>query len=284
MPTASERIAVANRRLARQVRARVLRIVRSAAGTFDALTQDEIDRFVAQVVPAVQGGQVQIASLTTASLAAQLSEIGIDTGRIPLDRAAAVGQRGVDYSWVYARPGIAARTELASGKAKAEALAAALNRAYDIAAADLQLARTHTTRSVMSRYNPDGGFRRVLQGAENCAMCIVASTWSYKSGDLMPLHPGCDCSTAPLPPGIGTGRIIDQDRLDEVRGVIEAEGIRYGDRAALANTTIRVNTPSVDAVTVLEHGELGPILGVSRHRNVDPADLPTWRRRSRREF
>lgn len=267
-----------HQRTSGRVRRAVLRAVENAWERTTTVDDAALAAFVSAVVPIVEAGQRQVAAITAAQLTAQLEAL-LDSGRIappPVGAGVATGHRGVPIREVYARPIVAARTALARGETLDTARRHGATRAYHLASTDLQLARTHTTRAVMTAAPASvPGYRRVLQGPENCALCVVASTQRYRSAQLMPIHPGCDCTVAPLPPGTD-GRVIDPSRLDEVTSLLEQQGVAYGDRRALANTklTVRVNAASPDDVTTVLHGEIGPVLAVRQHRHTGASDLP----------
>ena len=83
-------------------------------------------------------------------------------------------------------------------------------------------------------------------------MCVVASTQRYHRGDLMPMHPGCDCGVQPLPPGLAASQVIDEDLLEQVHQ-ITADRLGVSDRGG--------RTPDYrKLLTVREHGEYGPTL------------------------
>src|SRR3546814_20241866 len=79
---------------------------------------------------------------------------------------------------------------LSAGGSLAEAVRAGGNRLRSIAATNLQLAKTHTA----ARMGRAPFYRRVLTGAENCALCVLASTQRDRLWDLLPLHPGVACN------------------------------------------------------------------------------------------
>jgi hypothetical protein len=103
------------------------------------------------------------------------------------------------------------------------------------------------------------GYRRVLEGAYSCGLCILASTQRYHKQDLMPVHPGCDCSVAPI---IGTqdpGRTINDQMVLDVHAAIQD---RFG-TSEPGGRGIRTADDLVDYRDLLithEHGEIGPVL------------------------
>lgn len=226
-------------------------------------------RFIAQVVPAATGAQQATAALTWAFQARMLAEVTGDP-RPPaaLETAAVTGSalRGVDMATVYRRPFVQIWRRLAEGADLAESVAAGRRRAQSIAATDLQLASTRTSREVMADPRSGRYYRRQLTGAENCGLCVLASTQRYNRGDLLPIHPDCDCVAVPLAPGEAVDRVLDPELLEAAHTAIED---RFGrsDRGGRAPNYRRV-------VLVREHGELGPLLTVKSHSFTSADDLP----------
>lgn len=209
----------------------------------------DLERFVREVVPVVLASRRQVSSLTDAYLALVLSEaLGVKVApRGPVDTDAL---RGVDASEVYARPYVTVRTKLSEGLSYTDAVSAGVARLTDIALADMQLAKTHTA---LQSFDRDGvsGYKRTLTGRANCALCYLASTQFYHRGDLMPIHPGCNCGVDPIATG-------DRTRMDsELNATHEAVEARLGvsDAGGRAPDYRK-------QIIVREHGELGPVLTV----------------------
>jgi hypothetical protein len=216
------------------------------------------DRFVALVVPVVLAGQRQVSALTDAYLAQVLTTT--------LGRPVRPSGPSSDYprptapAEVYARPYVAVRTALSEGTRYPEAVAVGLERLKDITATDIQLAKTHTARSSFTR-NGVQRYQRVLTGSQSCALCYVASTQTYSRADLLPIHPGCDCSVAPV--------IGDFDRDSELAATHEAISERFG--------TSDPSARAIDyrkALIVQEHGDIGPVLTVKGQSFTGPSSLP----------
>ena len=212
----------------------------------------DLDRFIKQVLPAVLAGRRQVSALTDAYLSRVL-------GTQPLGPIDTDLLRGVDPAEVYSRPYVTVRTELSNGKALDAAVAVAAARLTDIALADLQLAKTHTTRAV---YQAAGVKRyvRTLTGRANCALCYLASTQTYSTSDLMPIHPGCDCGTAPVEAGMRA--VMDAN----LRATHEAVEDRLGESDSGGR-----NPDYRKQLIVREHGELGPVLAVRGQHFAGPS-------------
>lgn len=203
---------------------------RFAAGSYhDA----DLERFVAAVVPVALAGRRHISALTDAHLSqvmsAKLGRPVRPSG--PVDTALL---RGVAPDRVYARPFQTLWWKLSTGLPLDAAVSAGQARLTDIVMGDLQLAKTTTAQRSLQA----GQFQRyvrVLGGGNNCEMCTDSAGDIYSTDDLMPCHPGCNCSMEPI----------------------------EGDPPTST-------TP--DGLVVVEHGELGPVLAVAgQHHDGPPA-------------
>jgi hypothetical protein len=108
------------------------------------------------------------------------------------------------------------------------------------------------------------GHERVLTGAHNCALCIIASTQVYHKRELKPIHPGCKCKTRPVM-SFEQPKTLDRDLLDEVHSQIKD---RFGisDRAGREVDYRKI-------MMVREHGEYGPTLTFRQYDFTGPGDL-----------
>ena len=101
-------------------------------------------------------------------------------------------RNGAGRGEVYRRPFVETWTGLAAGELLRTSIERGATRAAVLAETDVQLA------SRQSGFNQRGangnivGYRRVLTGSENCALCAIAATQRYTRGELKPIHPGCD--------------------------------------------------------------------------------------------
>jgi hypothetical protein len=218
-----------------QVRERIVAYALAVWGAASAYRDADVDRIVRQLVPAVQAGQLQLATITDAYIGRMASLSGVPYVS-SVDRSV-VAYRGVAASEVYRRPAVTIYTALANGTAYNAALEEGTNRLLSIVSTDLQQARNRqASRSVQS-----SGFRfyrRVLSGKEDCDKCRIASTNRYRKADLMPIHPGCDCGVEPL---------VEFDPEPD---------------------------PRADTVVTNMHGELGPTLGWAGEHFTSAADIP----------
>lgn len=212
-----------------------------------------VEDMIEAITPRVTAGQLRIADLTRAYLAQCARELGWKVVLPSIDQDEIRGARGVDPRVVYRRPAVDVYTALAAGKPLPQAAAEGRLRLTQLIGGDMQLAKVHASRQSMRGYPAEGQFyRRVLTGRENCALCVVASTQRYYRGDLLPIHPGCDCDVQPLPPGLAVNQVIDEDLLEQVHQ-ITADRLGVSDRGG--------RTPDYrKLLTVSEHGEYGPTL------------------------
>ena len=194
----------------------------------------DVDRIVAQIVPAVQAGQLQLATLTDAYIGQVAKRAGVVW--VPsLDRTV-TAYRGVDAGIVYRRPAVALYTALAAGEGFSRAVDVGQSRLLSIVSTDLQQARNRQA-SQSVRGSGFSSYRRVLTGKEDCDLCQLASTNVYSKADLMPIHPGCDCGVEP---------VVEFDAKPD---------------------------PAAETVVVNMHGELGPTLGWAGEHFTGPSDL-----------
>lgn len=250
------------------LRRRVSDFVRRVWSSLDSYRDGDIARFQNAVIPVVTAGQRQMSSLTDAYLA-QMASVMLGTSERPLGFKASEidpgSLRGVEPAEVYRRPGVTVWWSLAEGKPLSEAVEAGLRRALSLADTDLQLAKTHSARRRLSKDERVVGYRRTLTGLENCGLCVLASTQRYHKGELMPIHPGCDCGVAPIYGVNDPGQVLDADAVDRAHDAI-AE--RFGKSFA--------NGREIDyrkVILVREHGEIGPVLTVKGQNFTSESDI-----------
>lgn len=248
------------------VRQKVLTAVQALWQASPAFRDADVERLINRIVPLVQAGQVQVAQLTSVYLAheaALLRDVGFAPAAV--DKSALQDVRGVAMAEVYARPAVSLYTALSDGKSFLEAKQAGLLRLMSLATTDMQLAKT-TQANVSLKKSGAKYFQRSLSGSENCAICVVAAHQRYRTGELMPIHPGCDCGVRELPGSKDPGQTIDQDSLDLMHAQIESQfGISDRGGRAIDYSQIMV---------VQQHGELGPVLTWRGQNFTGPDDLP----------
>lgn len=237
----------------RQVRAQVEAFATALWGGLPGYRDEDIDRMVAAIVPVSLGAQQRVVALTDSYLSAIAVAAGFPQppGGTPADEVTGTALRGVEPAEVYYRAGVTVWTALSQGASLADAVEQGRNRLLSLLTTDLQLARTRAAHSSMARDRNVVGYRRILTGGENCGLCTLASTQRYHKGDLMPIHPGCDCAVAPIRGDVDPGQVIDPDRLEALHEAA-AEQLGVSDRGGRA--------PDYRDIVVREHGEYGPTL------------------------
>lgn len=159
------------------------------------------------------------------------------------------------------------RTKLAEGQSLQAALSAGASRAVSLATTDLQLAHTHQARASMSG-GGGSGFKRTLSGKEDCALCMIASTQRYHVGDLLPIHPGCDCGVEPIGPGEPAGQVIDPDLLEKTHNWVGEQTGRAD--AGGRDAGLGTGRDYTKLLATREHGEYGPTLTWGRQHFDGP--------------
>jgi hypothetical protein len=169
---------------------------------------------------------------------------------------------------VYRRPATAVYSALSEGVPYDEAVRRGATRAEQLVVTDMQLAETHSAREVLTKQKKLGvvGYRRVLTGSESCAMCIVASTQRYRVGNLMPIHPACDCKVRTIYGKRDPGRALGGDILEQLHGSVS------GCLGAASRDAKTVEDYRKILVTH-EHGEIGPVLSIRGHNFTGPDDV-----------
>lgn len=232
----------------------------------------DAQRFVAAAVPMVEGAQTALATLTSNYVASVASEaLRRPVAPPPIPQVARARLRLVDPAEVYQRPFVEAYTALKDGQQLDQALNGARLRLGEVAEGDMQLAYAHSSRAAMDGL-PEGqrptGWRRVLVGPENCAMCVLASTQRYHRKDLNPIHPRCDCTVEPIYGPLGLDRVIEPQLLEQVHAAVkDLTGVT--DRGGRA-----VDYRHIMTQIVHHHGELGQMLARPGDRFTGPRSIP----------
>lgn len=265
------RALLAHQQLLAGVRGQVVRFVEASWRALPDYRDEAIARFVGQVVPVVLGGQQRIAQLTVANLqvlerllAGEGRRQVFDTRQITVEAL-----RGVPADEVYRRAGVSVWSALADDADLSTAIDRGRRRAVSIATTDLQLAQTHSAQQVIESSDRIVGYRRVLTGAEDCALCAIASTQRYRKAELMPVHPGCDCTVAPIIGDTDPGQVINAELLERTHADIAA---RFGEFEAGAREIPNTQVLYRD-VMVRRHGEIGPVLTIRGHEFTGPDDI-----------
>lgn len=254
MPPSQAEILAAYQQVSGGVRSRLVQYADLLWGGMGSWRDADVDRFVEEIVPKIQAGRLQMAQLTDA----YLSQItGATAGIIDTSNL-----RGVDASDLYRRPATELYTNLSQGKSFDDSMKAAIVRLGSLVATDMQLAKTHQAQRSLK--NSDrAAYRRVPRGEKTCALCLIASTQRYWKGDLLPLHPGCDCDISPLPAGDHSAQVLNQVELERVHAEVET----------LTGDSNRMAQGYRGLIEVREHGELGPVLTFRDQHFTGPDDV-----------
>jgi hypothetical protein len=198
----------------------------------------------------------------------------------PSDLIDQVLRNGPSAQEVYRRPFVEVYTALAGEQLLRTAVERGAARASSIAETDIQLASRQAGLKQRQSNANIVGYRRVLTGSENCALCAIASTQRYRRDNLKPIHPGCDCGEEPIYGDFDPGQVIDQGSLDSIHqalqqqlGVTDYQArdaqigklVQYEDSQRLADFT--------EIVVTREHGEYGPTLTWRDQKFTGPKDI-----------
>jgi len=182
----------------------------------------------------------------------------------PEDFETSVLRNGAAFEEVYQRPFSEMRTALAQGRSFDDALELGGRRASSLAQTEVQLSRRQASLFARNANDNIVGYLRILSGSENCALCYVASTQRYNRGDLLPIHPGCDCGEMPIYGNSDPGQVIDDYNLEKAHQAVD-------DRFGISDRSAR----EIDyrQIMVHEHGEMGPILSIRGQKFTGPNNL-----------
>lgn len=241
-----------------------------ASDTFKNLgswRDEDVQRFIDEIATPLAGIKANQAEATIAyhrafALANGKSFKPLDVAGFNLSTQAL--RNGVNIEDVYRRPFVQMRMAIAKGKSVTDAIDTGSLTARNLARTEVQLTKRQV--SLFARRANDNivGYLRTLTGRENCGLCYVASTQRYRKGNLMPIHPGCDCGEMPIYGDSDPGQVIDRQLLDASH---EAVGDRFG------FSDVGAREPDYRKITIRDHGELGPLLTVKGHKFTGPNSL-----------
>ncbi len=274
LTAADRRLIVGHQTAVRAIRERIEAYALAAWGGMGSYRDADIDRLVSLVTPKVLAGQRQIAGLTDAYLATLTG--GRRLGADPKAITGAAVRGGAELTAVYRRPGATVHSQLAKGATFAQAVAVGTKRLRSLVNTDMQLAMRQQASYSMQASGREY-YRRVLTGAEDCALCAIASTQRYSTADLMPIHPGCDCDVAPIDDGFDPGQVINAGLLEQLHDSIEEQiGVRdiSARDAGLGKTAGGKSVSDYTELVVTNiHGEYGPTLGWRGNHFTGPSDI-----------
>jgi hypothetical protein len=224
----------------RRLRLLASRLVGGAWRELPGYDRQNVDQWLAAVLPIVEAAKRQSAALTEGYIARALDRpaAGVD-----VDALIASLRGGVPAAEVYERPFVNVWTALKKGEQYTQAVESGLARATSTAEMDVQLTMRSTAAAVQVADPSIFGYRRVAD-AGACSFCSEVDGAYVKSANAMPLHNRCGCGIEPqTEPHRGAVLLPDGTQIREYA---------YG--------------PLNDNVAVHLHGELGPVLtGASDH-------------------
>jgi hypothetical protein len=156
--------------------------------------------------------------------------------------------------------------DLANGRDLPDAVKHGQFRAKQAAQTDLELTKVRTAHTVLPADKHVVGYRRTLTGDRNCALCVIASTQRYHRGELMPIHPGCDCGVEPIWGHEDASQVLDREQIELTHAAI-AERFGAADRGGRKAADYR------KLIVVRDHGELGRVLTLAEHNFDGPGDI-----------
>lgn len=242
---------------------------------------EDYERYLELLGPQLAGIKLQAANLQAAyyqQVAAANNESFTPVAARPQDLTDDVLRNGAATDEVYRRPFVESWTALATGELVRTAVERGASRASSIAETDVQLASRQAGLNQRRANGNIVGYRRVLTGSENCALCAIASTQRYTRGQLKPIHPGCDCGEEPIYGDFDPGQVIDPELLDSVQEALWQQlGVDDpGARNAGLNKLTADGRPISDFTEIIvtrEHGEYGPTLAWRDQAFTGPNDF-----------
>jgi hypothetical protein len=212
----------------------------------DNYREADVRAFVEAALPILRGGQVTMAQLVAAYLTdvvatayerpglapvvippeavtdLRLPDPLLDVTDIPAAAARRVtvtvapvtaARRAAFTAAVYRRPFATVYAGLAKHGDMTRAVAAGATRLDEIVEMDMQQTYAVAAKEGMDRLPEEvrpTSWYRMLQGEENCALCVLAASRLYFREELDPIHPGCDCTVEPNLPGRPAPFDLDQ--------------------------------------------------------------------------
>lgn len=271
-----------NRRLIRGAGDRAAALFRSLPDWRD----ENAAQYLELLEPVLNGVKVQTGRLRVA----YASEIAKAAGEAFTPAAVTLAtlstpniRNGATFEQVHTRPFATLYTALSGGKTFTQSIIEGAARASSVASTDVQLASRQAGRASRSENPRVVGFRRVLSGGKNCALCVIASTQRYTVNDLMPIHPGCSCGEEEIYGDFDPGQIIDPELLEETQELVARELEIDQDRGARdAGLGKVISSPTegdkladfTELIVSREHGEYGPTLGFRDQSFTRASDIP----------
>jgi hypothetical protein len=234
------------------------------------LNKSDIPAFLDVAVPLVEDAFNAAIAITEAINSTQgYVLLGDQFSDAPVASGGIIDQwRGGDISiaQVYQRPFVDYWMGLTNTGSLGESLASGENRIRQIVDSDIERIADFTQIEKFANEKRIVGYRRVLVGPVNCALCIVASTQRYHKRDLKPMHPHCDCRVSPVLSFESDGdHILDQDLLDQIhKSIADKFGTDFANKSASDYNKILVHHT---------HGEMGPQLTWRGQHFTGPSEI-----------
>lgn len=239
------------------VRERVTNYIGRTWVSLDDYHDDAIAAWIKQVAPVANGGQAVTGTLTDRYLSVIGSELVDGTIRpvgVSPNLVTTEALRGVTDDDIYRRAAFEYWKAISTGADNITAAERGRIRAETIAAANLQLAKTHASRHVLSQNDRVVGYRRVLAG-KACSLCGTAKS-KYAKDELMPIHNGCRCGVVPIYRDAPDPGVLHKEDVTDERGksrVVQHDELgpelvpRTAKKAVAAPRRAATPTPSVAA-------------------------------------
>lgn len=229
---------------------------------------EAIDWIAGNVSQLGEASQMAMGYLTNVYLTENAARHGVSTAPgLNANVTAQALRNGVSGFDLYGRAGTTVYTALSKGHDIEKAGEMGLTRLLNMLATNIQLAKTHSSQNILERQKGVTWYRRVPEGSYTCALCLVASTQRYHRGDLLPIHPGCDCSITQQFGDKDPGWLVDPDRLDAVHKAMEERFGNYEGSARSLETLEDGVIKYRDAIIQYNHGEIGPVIALKKHKH-----------------
>lgn len=219
-PVSPSALADAHLQAQAQLRGVVVRAVTQIWTGLPGYDRDNVDQYLAGVIPFVTTAQRRSVALTDAYVARALDRrpLGID----PTYLTGAVLRGGSPPEEVYTRAFVTVWSALGRSVPYEDAVAAGLHRSTSTAEMDVQLSHRAAYAAIQDADRTIRGYQRAADGAA-CTFCLTVDGAFVKSADALALHNRCGCGLEPI-------------------------------------TEHVVATPTPEDVAVHTHGELGAVL------------------------
>lgn len=235
--------------------------------TVDDVSDEVMDRFATQAARNVLAHQSRAVGLADAYIRGfERLVVGRAPRALDVPEVVKSLRGGVTPLEVYQRPIVTARTALSQGKSFAEALRIGKQRAATTAHTDATLASHTGATKAMEKSSRIVGYRRMPDSGA-CPFCLLISTQTYRAGRNFESHANCNCSMIPIIGSADPGRVIDREKLSEVKdkGVTVYKKNAEGER-------VKYNYKR-DDVAIRQHGELGPQITLAKHSFTGQSEI-----------